>query len=207
MIAIRLLLIGLSCIGIMVGLKAELAKILKMLGRDIDKVKTIRDMVSNVQNGDEQLLIMSQLVALTWRIKLQKLALPLCLFAGTTRYLPYFDFPAQVNTGIIIEVITITVPFLTIAALYSSYQEDGVDFVILIGIMTHIAELLLSLKHIHNNSLEQNRPCILLDQRTCFKLRNSFQCCCCKSHKAAKPISVAASSTLNNEIFRANKAH
>ena len=48
MIAIRLILVGMSCIGIMVGLKAELAKILKMLGRDIDKVKTIRDMVSNV---------------------------------------------------------------------------------------------------------------------------------------------------------------
>ena len=93
---------------------------------------------------------------------LQKLAVPLCLISGTIRYLPYHDFPAQVNSGLLIEFITITVPFLAVIVLYS-LRNDGVFFFTLIGILTHLAMFILSIKHVHTNDFEPNRPCIFLD--------------------------------------------
>ena len=59
LLILRFTLIALSCISVYTGLKQELASTLTSLGTDIHHVTCIRDMISKVQDGDEQLLIMS----------------------------------------------------------------------------------------------------------------------------------------------------
>ena len=58
-VLLRFMLVALGSYGIYVGLKQELVRTLVLLGTDISRCKTTRDMIQNVQEGDDQLLILS----------------------------------------------------------------------------------------------------------------------------------------------------
>ena len=58
-VLLRFILAALGSYGIYLGFKQELAKTLILLGTDISRCKSTRDMILNVHDGDDQLLIMS----------------------------------------------------------------------------------------------------------------------------------------------------
>lgn len=65
-ICLRFVFTILGSYAVFIGLKLELKKVLTQLGTDLTRVKTVRDMVQHIQEEDDvQLMIMSQLVALT----------------------------------------------------------------------------------------------------------------------------------------------
>ena len=65
LLLLRVVLTIVSTLAVWVGLRRELSKTVSLLGTTVSKAKTVREMVSHVQDGDLQLLLMGHLVALT----------------------------------------------------------------------------------------------------------------------------------------------
>ena len=62
---LRVVFVFLASYAIWIGLRRELSKTVTQLGTSIKRAKSVREMVSSIQDGDMQLLIMDQLVGLT----------------------------------------------------------------------------------------------------------------------------------------------
>jgi len=91
--------------------------------------------------------------------------------------MPFKDFQAQFFQGVIIEVVTVTIPYALLTAVYCS-QRGGISFVALVGVTVHLANLLIGSKHIFSAQIDEERACRFLDPRTCFKLREKCKCTC-----------------------------
>ena len=112
-------------------------------------------------------------------MELQVLAVPLCLLSGLFRFLPFEDFQAQVNHGLLIEFITVTLPFIIIVITHCA-QRGSIFMFATLGLVIHLTCLMLNLKHLHSVTTEEStRMCTLVDLRTCFKLRERIQSCRC----------------------------
>ena len=77
-------------------------------------------------------------------------------------------------------MLTVTLPFIGIVVAYGTASGNMVLFG-LIGILLHLANLLMALRHIHASQFDSSRRCVLVDPRTCHRLRNALVCCqCCR---------------------------
>jgi len=68
LLVVRVLLTVIGSCCIYWGLRKELRQIASQLGNKLEKAKTVREMVSQIENGDVQLQIMSHLISLTRRV-------------------------------------------------------------------------------------------------------------------------------------------
>ena len=64
-----------------------------------------------------------------------------------------------------------SIPFLVIA-IYCMHQRGGLVVYGLLGLVVHLLALLLTLKFMFSCQHDRDsQPCVVLDPRTCFKLR------------------------------------
>jgi len=57
-------------------------------------------------------------------------------------------------------------------------ERGSLFYVGIVGLSIHLCNLLIAVKHIFACHLDEERACVLLDPRTCFKLRSSSKCTC-----------------------------
>ena len=79
---------------------------------------------------------------------LQVYAIPVCLLAGTFRFLPFGDFQAQFFHGVLIELFTVTFPYIAVICVHAS-ERKGMFFFGLFGVIVHVTSFFFSLKHVH----------------------------------------------------------
>ena len=70
------------------------------------------------------------------------------MLSSTCRFLSPHDFQAQISQGLLIEMLTVTLPFIGIVVAYGTESGDMVLYG-LIGVLLHLANLLMALRHNH----------------------------------------------------------
>ena len=110
-------------------------------------------------------------------MSLQKLTMPICTLVGSLRFITVMDFQAQACQAILIECFIVTVPFIALTIVYGAHN-DRMIFYSSVGVFLHIVNLILTIKHAHYSQFDESRPCLLVDSRTCHKVRNFsiFRC-------------------------------
>lgn len=74
--------------------------------------------------------------------------MPISLLVGTFRFLCFEDFKAQFFHGILIEVFTVTIPYIVVISVYT-VERNGMFFFGALGISIHLTSLLFAVRHIH----------------------------------------------------------
>ena len=104
------------------------------------------------------------------------------MLAGTLRFITVLDFQAQVCQALVIECFLMNVPYIVLTIVYGSLN-GGMIFFSSIGVFIHIVNLVLTIKHAHYSQFDESRPCLLVDSRTCHKMRNWPILCCFAAEK------------------------
>ena len=109
--------------------------------------------------------------------------MPLCILTGTFRFLPYHDFAAYHYQGLLIESITVTLPQLTVVCIYLT-RHPGFFLWGTLGVVLHLLNFFFIVKHIYDTQNAEDRRCLLVDHRTCQKVRDFFFYLFCKCFQA-----------------------
>ena len=120
MLVFALIARPLACVAITFvqyhGFKRELKVILRSVGAN-PAASSVDEMVAHLE-GENQLRLMAQLIALTRRMSLQKLALPVITYSGIHRFIDTADFPSIQLQGVIVDMLGSVVPITVFLVVY-----------------------------------------------------------------------------------------
>ena len=129
------------------------------------------------------------------------------MLSSTFRFLSLLDFQAQISQGLLIEILTVTLPFIAIVVTYGTESGSMVLYG-LIGILLHLVNLLMALKHIHASQFDDSRRCVLVDPRTCQRLRDAFAwCSCCNGDEPSDFVTTVSPKAFSRDGALASQSH
>ena len=105
--------------------------------------------------------------------------MPLCILTGTYRFMPYCDFPAQFYQGLLIEAMCVTLPYLALVCIYMA-NHPGFFLWGTLGIVVHLVNFVFIVCHVYETQNNEEKRCLLVDPRTCSKVRDTAFYFCCK---------------------------
>ena len=111
-------------------------------------------------------------------MSLQLCAIPVCMLAGTHRFLVYADFQVAYIHGVLIDFLFLTVPFLVVTIIAAD-QVGGLTVYTLTSLIVQLLASLMQLKHLFAAQNDEMRTCRFFDPRTCRSLRQRSDFCGC----------------------------